>query len=97
MAQLVAQFRRSSGIDLYGLRKRTADGWPETAGQRIGSHSTVIGFVRSELRVAADHPAIAMEIRSRHDDLLEALNSAAGREVFDRIAVVRRRRPPARS
>jgi len=96
MAELVDGFRRRSGIDMYGRRKQAADGWNDIAGSRIGSHSRVIGFVRGELRISADHPAVAMEIRSCHDHLLAALNDAAGADVFDRIAVVRRRRPTSR-
>ncbi len=91
LSDLVRDFRSRSGIDLYELRRRAAEGWPKAAGERIAEYSSVIGFLRDELRVAVHHPAAGMEIRSRQAEILEALNAAAGKTVFERIVVIRRR------
>ena len=96
LSELLRSFREHSGIDLYQLRRNTADHWEEAVGDRIAAYSGVMGFVRGELRVAVYHPAAAMEIRSRQDEILEALNGAAGKSIFDRIVVVRRRGGPER-
>jgi len=96
LSELVRSFREHSGIDLYQLRRSTADHWAEAVGERIAAYSGVMGFVRGELRVAVYHPAAAMEIRSRQDEILQMLNTEAGKPVFDRIVVVRRQRGPER-
>jgi hypothetical protein len=95
LSELVHDFRKRSGIDLYQLRREAAGHWVEAAGRRIAPYSETIGFVRGELRVAAYHPAAGMEIRSREQEILDALNAVAGRQVFERIVVVRRRGPGA--
>mgnify|MGYP001150327920 CR=1 FL=1 len=95
LSELMRNFRQQRGLDLYQLRRSTADRWEEVAGERIASFSSVTGFVHGRIRVAAHHPGIAMEIRSRQTEILKALNRLAGREVFDSISVVRGKRRAA--
>lgn len=74
------------------LREKAVSSWTEAFGEDVRDLVQSVGFKGSALLVRVAHPAAAMELRMRSQEILGRMNGLAGREVFVslRITGVRR-------
>ncbi|MEA3265715.1 MAG: DUF721 domain-containing protein [Candidatus Fermentibacteria bacterium] len=74
----------------FSSRKRALQFWKTAAGGKISSMCSLEGFSDSTVIVRAMNPAVAMELRYRSSEIVEALNKAAGKELFCSLKIVLR-------
>lgn len=87
---LVENLWRDLDLDKFSSRKRALKFWETAAGGKISSMCSLEGFSDSTVIVRAMNPAVAMELRYRSSEIVEALNKAAGKELFCSLKIVLR-------
>lgn len=77
-------------LNKFSSRKRALKFWKAVAGEKISSMCSIEGFSDSTIIVRAKNPAVAMELRYRSSEIVEALNEAAGKELFCSLKIILR-------
>jgi predicted nucleic acid-binding Zn ribbon protein len=75
-------------LDTGRERQDVVDRWRELMGEELARLARPEGFRKSVLVLRADHPAAAMELRLRRGEILDRLNGAAGKALFDTVKVI---------
>ncbi|MCK5840536.1 MAG: DUF721 domain-containing protein [Candidatus Sabulitectum sp.] len=87
---LVENLWRNLELDKFSSRRRALTFWEAAAGGKISGMCSLEGFSDSTVIVRAMNPAVAMELRYRSSEIVEALNEAAGIELFRSLKIVLR-------
>jgi predicted nucleic acid-binding Zn ribbon protein len=88
-------------LDSGRERQSVIERWEELVGEELSRLAEPEGFRKAVLFLRADHPAAAMELRLRRSEILDRLNGAAGKVLFDSVRVTcsgasSRRKAPGR-
>lgn len=88
IGELTLEVIRKFELGKYQKRINALTYWNEVAGKELSKLARPVGFNKSIMILEILHPAAAMEIRLRKDELINEINSISEEDLFTDLKTV---------
>ncbi len=82
LSALLAQYLRTEGLETPLAQRRAEDAWPHIVGQQAAGCTEHVAVHGQTMVVRLSSPIVRHELFMRREEIIEKLNTAAGRQII---------------